>query len=835
MERALRGTKYARQRRLLSPTLAYVLAAIAICVIGYFATTAVQLARRTAQSDARLEVSDQLSALRAGLENDIYLNANLVQGLAAAVATEPNMQQQRFAALAGQLFQGRNQLKNIGGAPDLVIRMIYPLSGNERAIGLDYSKNEDQRKAAMQARDTGRMILAGPLDLVQGGRALIARIPVFTVASPESPSRFWGLLSTVIDLDRLYADAGVLNAERKLNLAIRGRDGTGSTGDFFYGDSSIVGRSPVSATVSLPNGSWELLALPKNGWPTASPNEHRIVATFLIGGSLIVIPLLVVGLLLAERRGIMRALLEARDRAESANDAKSQFLSSMSHELRTPMTGIMGMCDLLASGTQPPDQARMVNMLRRSARTLLDLLNDILDLAKIESGRLTIESIDFDLSALLLEVQSLFAQSVTEKNLNFVVDGAAESGEVFRGDPKRLRQILCNLVGNAIKFTEAGTISVKHWQESGQAGRIKLHFSVTDTGIGISEEGLTRLFRKFEQEDAATARRYGGTGLGLAICKQLAEALGGSINVESAKGKGTTFTFSIDVEPGDPAGVMASTLKDGPQGSDQFSGAHWNILLAEDNPTSRFIFEKILTQWGHRIVGVSDGKQALERATAEHFDIILMDMQMPVMDGDEAVRNIRRGNGKCATTPIIALTADGIAEHHRQYRDAGCDDIVTKPVSWNKLARTMKALLNASPNGAVEHVAVSAAPPMSHSVLNDEMVGILKAAVPAAEFGNLLWQSFASIENYLLKLGMNIEAVQLSEAKRTAHALKGLSSQIGADKIAEIAAWIEESSITIDDVKSARKGLGDAAHDLESALTQIAPKPSSFDLHPNTK
>jgi CheY-like chemotaxis protein/HPt (histidine-containing phosphotransfer) domain-containing protein len=483
------------------------------------------------------------------------------------------------------------------------------------------------------------------------------------------------------------------------------------------------------------------------------------------------------------------------------------------------MTGIMGICDLFAAGEQSPEQTRMVKMLRRSAQTLLDLLNDILDLAKIEAGRLTIESVDFDLSALLLEIQNLFASAMSEKGLGLIVDGAAETGEAFRGDPKRLRQILCNLVGNALKFTDAGTVHVRHWQDA--EGKV-LTFSVSDTGVGISEDGLKRLFRKFEQEDATTARRYGGTGLGLAISKQLAEAMGGTIAVESTKGKGTTFTFSVRVEPGDAAKVLTSALEvPGQAGKQQLAGRRLRILLAEDNPTSRFIIERMLGQWGHDVTSVSDGRQAVTHTLAEKFDVILMDMQMPIMDGDEAARLIRASGSVFAETPIIALTADGIVEHHQNYINAGCNSVVTKPVSWNVLAKAIAVLLAPASEHKPEPDERAQTAIDRFSTLNGEMIEALKAAFQPGEFGKLLERSVDTITDYKLKLEGDIAAANHLSAKRTAHGLKGLSSQIGADEVAALAAWIEEKSATIEDVASAIPRLSGAIQRLNGAVADL--------------
>ncbi len=509
----------------------------------------------------------------------------------------------------------------------------------------------------------------------------------------------------------------------------------------------------------------------------------------------------------------------ARRAAQHANAAKTAFLSNMSHELRTPMTGIMGICDLLTSSPQSPEQAKMTRMLRQSAQILLDLLNDILDLAKIEAGRMSLESIDFDLGALLADVRDLFDPGMAEKGLAFSVEGADARGAVFRGDPKHLRQILCNLVGNALKFTDSGSVKLS-FRQTDTADGIALAFAVADTGVGISEEGLTRLFRKFEQEESSTARRYGGTGLGLAICKQLSEAMGGGIDVESTKGLGSTFTVRVRVARGDPQAVTAAADAVPARAGDELAGLSLNILLAEDNLTTQFILTRMLTMWGQAVTAVSDGRAAVQRASRERYDIILMDMQMPVMDGDEATRRIR-GGGASADAPILALTADGITEHHRRYLDAGCDVVLTKPVVWTALAHQLRALTGHGGDAALAGPAP--ARDVRPAVLNAGMLDGLREVLAPRDFEDLVRQFLTSVEGYRARLGEEVAAGDHTAAKRTAHTLKGQCGQMGAEDMAQLAAWIEQDSPDIDSVKAMLPRLDESMVRAKAAILEAVP------------
>ncbi len=392
-------------------------------------------------------------------------------------------------------------------------------------------------------------------------------------------------------------------------------------------------------------------------------------------------------IVMRQTQAAMAARSRARDAATSANRAKSAFLASMSHELRTPMTGIMGVRDLLLAGEQPPEDRQITRMLSQSAQTLLGLLNDILDLSKIEAGRLTLEEADFKLSTVLEDVASLFGLTASKKGIILKVDSSARAYDILRGYPKRLQQILSNLIGNAIKFTERGQITLQHREELLPSGMILLSCDVTDTGIGISDSAKGRLFKDFEQEDASTSRKFGGTGLGLSISKRLADSMGGSIGVESARGIGSRFYFSIPFAPGDENAVVARANANPLTAAESLRGLHLDILLAEDTPETQHVVTTMLSRWGHKVRAVDNGLEAVKTAGERKWDIILMDMQMPVMDGPQAVIAIRAGGGPSAKVPIIALTADAIRENHKEYLDAGSTIVATKQINWQTFAQ----------------------------------------------------------------------------------------------------------------------------------------------------
>jgi len=395
----------------------------------------------------------------------------------------------------------------------------------------------------------------------------------------------------------------------------------------------------------------------------------------------------------AELDSLVGRLRVAQADAEAASRAKSQFLAVMSHELRTPLTGVTGMIELLQKTALDAKQLEYVGVLRESADALLAVINDILDFSKIEAGHLVIEQVAFDLPKLIEGAVRLLEARAVEKGLALRFAWPADAPRRITGDPARLRQVLLNLVGNAIKFTDRGRVEIRlvEWQVEGD--RLRLRLAVDDTGPGIADDVRPRLFEVFSQGDTSTGRRFGGTGLGLAICRRLVGAMDGSIGVDSTPGAGSSFWFEIAsaLEPDEQAAAPnePGSSEAGPRAPTRSA----RVLVADDVATNRRLIEAILSHLGHGGAFVENGRQAVEAVRRERFDVILMDMQMPEMDGIEATRAIRALSGVAGRTPIIALTADAVIDRRDQFEAAGIDGILLKPIHWNELQSAIDAVL----------------------------------------------------------------------------------------------------------------------------------------------
>lgn len=473
------------------------------------------------------------------------------------------------------------------------------------------------------------------------------------------------------------------------------------------------------------------------------------------------------------------ALVESRDEARAAAEAKSAFLATMSHEIRTPMTGVLGMIELLRTDLAPDERERFFDNLDQSASLLMTVLDDVLDFSKLESSSLVLEHIDFDLVDLAQNTIEMFRFAASKKGL-LLAFPTPVGPTILRGDPTRLQQVMANLISNAIKFTTEGKIELR-LKINDIGGKCTVLGEVADTGIGISADAVDGLFEPFVQADASTTRRFGGTGLGLAISKRLVEAMDGNIEVESIENVGTTFRFEVTLETG------SNIVRNSPR-TTVAPTRTLSILLAEDNQINRALVEAVVRHNGHSIRSVENGLLAVEAAMGEQFDVILMDMQMPIMDGLAATRAIRGGDGPCANIPIIALTADASAERRRFYDNVGLTEFLTKPIDSGMLIEHLNMI---GATGTPVNLAHLERANSSFHVLNVKKIDENQQALGVANSNRLMDMLRDELCTRPQIIRQLIEADARTECAKQAHALMGAAINVGANLVGEIARCIE--------------------------------------------
>ena len=507
---------------------------------------------------------------------------------------------------------------------------------------------------------------------------------------------------------------------------------------------------------------------------------------------------------------LARDLEEQRRTADAANTAKSQFLATMSHEIRTPMNGIIGMLSLMLDSKLNPVQKRWASTALDSAETLLTIINDILDLSKLDAGKTETELLDFDVAGLIDGVTALLKVRATAKGIALRTDLATNVPRWLKSDPTRLRQILFNLIGNAVKFTQRGEVMVRASVGAIRADSLELRIDVTDTGIGIDRDKMPVLFEPFRQGDSGMARRFGGTGLGLAIVKRLVKLLGGSVAVQSTVNAGSTFTVIL------PCTVVASPLARPmamPRGPEHGAHPRAAILIAEDNDINRELVTQMLARLGHEGVTVSNGREALSAARERAFDLILMDIQMPEMDGVSAAAAIRALSGEHGGAPIVAVTANAMVGDRERYLAAGFDDYLAKPLHLGQLQEVIARWTHRA-HGSAE---ASGGQPAMDSVRAFEIRNGLSEAELAALADRLPKELDAQIDR-------TRHAIRANDADGVRMALRALHDsavEFGLRDLADLSEWVARDTVDLDRMVGQSAAIQDAVTRAKAAIAEL--------------
>ncbi len=784
---------------------------IASCVSWY------QQKQETSVLNNTKRATEVLTNIRGKIETELNSRLFLTKGLAGLVKANPDISYAQFQTFAESLGGSSSAIRSLQLAPNGIVQYVWPLAPNKAAIGHNLLKDPARRAAAEQALMNRSIWIAGPHTLLQGGQALIGRLPIYLSSEGETADSFWGFATILIDMPAFLQEVGLNDASLRELIAIHGSDSSGGDGEIFYGHQSTSLQAVATAQVSLPAGSWELSI---KAFPAFDEPKYDLLFWLISGIICIFVPLLLylllrlpsrfqiaveeaktaleqsevrfrdaidalpdgfvifdsndrlitcndryrslyelsrdylqqgrsfeeiiryafnkgqfcvnkqddIEALIAQRlerhlqpngpameeqlasghwvRVVERPirgggsvgflvditelkeneieLAKSRDKAESANKSKSAFLATMSHEVRTPMNVILGLLEVVNEiDSLPKEQKNYLDTAYKSAQQLLHLLNEILDISKMEANKLQLDEVSFNVETVIENVLTLTDNTAKDKNLSIIKNITQLPEKMVCGDQSRLQQILINLISNAIKFTDSGTIEVKVSSRVISEEKVEVHFSVSDTGIGFSDEQRDLLFNHFSQIDNSSRRKHEGTGLGLAICKQLVELMGGEITAQGQPGEGAVFSFYIPFHLSNQTPVRL--VKDITEhNSPTVATQAFNILLAEDSLSNQIVFQAMLNASAYQLHIVNDGKEALSALKSHEFDAVLMDIYMPEMDGITATQQAR-ADSNIPHVPIIALTANAMQGDQDRFIEAGMDDYLAKPVNKQSL------------------------------------------------------------------------------------------------------------------------------------------------------
>lgn len=506
------------------------------------------------EQEMHLRVFDRINTIRANIEAEINTHLSLVHGLAAFAKSQPDFSATDFSVFAKDLSEEQHNIRSFQLAPKGIVRFIYPIKGNEAAMGHDLLKDSKRAEAANRSIKEHKMIVVGPLNLKQGGIAVIGRHPIYvTTKNSANPKEvFWGFATVIVDVKWIFEKTGLFRKQNNFDIVLRGKDGQGENGGIFYGNEDVLSQNPILLNINIPNGTWQIAAIPKGGWPKTHPGRTLL----FVGGVLFaMISSLLIYLIvrrsyelkkeIIEHEQTELALQQSKIEAEKANRSKSDFLTSMSHELRTPLNAVLGFAQILQitpHSKLTEQQNEYVDSIISGGNHLLELVNEILDLAKIESDQTALVIENVKAADVVSDCVDFSASIGHERNIKILNKFNPAESPVLVTDRQRFKQIILNILANAIKYNKDNGVVTVNGQVSDDGF---LYLSISDTGIGINSDSKKRVFELFHRLESDPMHAQEGTGIGLTVTKLLVERMAGEIGVESEKGQGSTFWFKL--------------------------------------------------------------------------------------------------------------------------------------------------------------------------------------------------------------------------------------------------------------------------------------------------
>lgn len=605
------------------------------------------------------------------------------------------MDSKEFQALSQMISDDSQIIKVIEQAPDGVVKDIYPLKGNEAAFGIDMLNNPARKHEANLAMKSGQYTIAGPYELNQGGLGSLLFEPIY-ITDKSGEKSFWGFSILVLDWNRFLEELELDKlTDASYCYQMWKKDGNSGKKTIIAQGGDAIHKGAVQISCKVPNDTWYFEIIPHTGWVTVK--QQALV--FLVAVSIAVLATAICYLMLHRKQReklYTEEIRKSAEKARKANEAKTRFLFNMSHDIRTPMNAIVGFSGLLEKSLHDEKKSLgYIKKIRVSSDILLTIINQVLEMARIESGKITLNPESVNIREMVEAMNTVFESSLTKKSLEYQCSLNVVHDQILC-DKTKMEEIILNVVSNSIKYTNPhGKITVSIDElDSEDEKNANYKVVVEDNGIGMSQDYLPHIFEEFSREHTSTETRVVGTGLGLPIVKSLVDRMGGTIEVESEEGKGTRFIMKFSFPVSLENQVREKEKQNIPDITEKLEGKR--ILLAEDNELNAEIAETVLEETGIKVKHVEDGIQCIEelkKMPEKYYDVILMDVQMPNMDGYTATQRIRDLDDSRAEIPIIAMTANAYDEDRRKAQEAGMDGFLAKPLDVDEMMRLLAQII----------------------------------------------------------------------------------------------------------------------------------------------